>query len=727
MKLSLPVRQLMSRLKNAKEHEERTVENGYRGPSYLCEAIEATERVVKLLSTKDPERRGRLVALSNLLWQRSRCSSGILDDLNQAITRMEDALTLHPQISMLKGPDLERLSALYEDRFERENIRPDQEKAIALLEQAVHVTHSKWRIQAAIVCLWLRLRETRATVVLEVPFDDISSAPISHADVPLGRFRFIDTAAFAERSALRVIEFEHLPKDRYVALSYVWRGVPVSPEAIAETKTMSIDGATDADPISIEVLRKACLAALKERCPLLWLDGVCIIQASAEDRAWQIRRMYDLYAACKTCLVVPGGLAALVSLTTETPWLHRAWTLQEALAPPRSATLFAWDHGPHHVISAHFPVFITYLEDGAAMADTKSLTDMSILGRVRFSHIEKQHDRDAATPITLRLLGSAEHDQAPLMALAGAREFKRKDEGFANAVWRAALLRCASHPVDMIFSIMGLLRVTLDPSKYPSEDVVPALIDLMQVLLNRGDKAEWLGVAPGMAVGNEISMLPVLPKVMENGRAGVLIDSVMKDAAITMGESGDTWWKLKGAPTGAMDAEGVLTFEALAVAVRLMEGEAGEGKSFKDVKDRTWAIDHKAGTPPFAVFVGKKERYSNAALGMMIDPWDSLVMLVDEKEKARLRVLGQSLADKAASLTIGKGVMDKAASFKPKFAAGRGHDLLAKGTGMLRSTGLLDKTGLLGSSDLMHTIGYACVKPEVHQAPEWPIRALRVK
>lgn len=58
-----------------------------------------------------------------------------------------------------------------------------------------------------------------------------------------------------------------------------------------------------------------------------------MLQDNKEDKIWQISQMYDLYAKCQMCLVVPGGLLRLAELSDTTCWADRAWTLQEAAAP----------------------------------------------------------------------------------------------------------------------------------------------------------------------------------------------------------------------------------------------------------------------------------------------------------------------------------------------------------------------------------------------------------
>ena len=42
------------------------------------------------------------------------------------------------------------------------------------------------------------------------------------------------------------------------------------------------------------------------------------------------------------CLVLPGGLGRLIDPTERSPWAQRAWTLQEAIAPPVVLVVFQW-------------------------------------------------------------------------------------------------------------------------------------------------------------------------------------------------------------------------------------------------------------------------------------------------------------------------------------------------------------------------------------------------
>jgi hypothetical protein len=161
--------------------------------------------------------------------------------------------------------------------------------------------------------------------ILDIPVDDLSKAPVSWSKITHKKFRFIDAPSLAAGEKLRVVEFDALPVQRYVALSYVWRGSYNQDVQSFDTKTMSIEGVVGADPISIDVLITACKCVATMDCQFLWIDGVCIVQSDEEDKAWQIQNMFDIYKNCKQCLILPGGLSRLVPITEPTTWMHRAW------------------------------------------------------------------------------------------------------------------------------------------------------------------------------------------------------------------------------------------------------------------------------------------------------------------------------------------------------------------------------------------------------------------
>ncbi|KIY47764.1 hypothetical protein FISHEDRAFT_32057, partial [Fistulina hepatica ATCC 64428] len=180
--------------------------------------------------------------------------------------------------------------------------------------------------------------------ILSIPISDLSSCAIDPGQLATPcRLRLLDVSAFLDSHDLRIMEHtpsgsQHSEGDLsatfippYAATSYPWRDLQL-PEG-QSTSCFSVEGALHADPISVNVVRTACVAARAYGCDMLWLDRLSIVQGCRKDKTWQIQHMFQIYKNCTVCLVFPGGLVRLARLDDSTTWIDRAWTLQEAAAP----------------------------------------------------------------------------------------------------------------------------------------------------------------------------------------------------------------------------------------------------------------------------------------------------------------------------------------------------------------------------------------------------------
>lgn len=472
--------------------------------------------------------------------------------------------------------------------------------------------------------------------VRRVPFAKLSDEKISlKHGVPKCRLRFIDCRTFASREELRILEFAELPKKKYSAISYVWKGRKPKTEITPPTGWIEIDGAEGADKVCIDVLRLACETSLRLGCDLVWLDGLCIIQGNEKDRAWQIQHMYDIYASCAECIVIPGGLSRLVPLTEETNWIHRAWTLQEALAPPSSQCLFSWTGGSCH-FQANFPVLVQEIEEGTAMASIEGLLQMSLKQDFQIIKAKSRQESD----FKIVIFGNNEEQFSQIAALIGALDL-RGQEGMANAVWRSSFMRTAKFPVDMVYSIMGLLGVTLDASKFKNEDRIPATRALMQEILDKGGRAEWLAIATRMEPNPQMSTIPVFPRYSSSGRAVVEVDGKETDACSLM----DGWWMIQNAPTGTVDENNYLKIDARAAAVRTRSEREWSNTTFESVTLGEWEIVPDGEGTHYALQIGVKEQYTSGIFGMMSDPFKYALMLVKEHEPGKFSVDGYAFVE----------------------------------------------------------------------------------
>ncbi|KDQ10550.1 hypothetical protein BOTBODRAFT_136626 [Botryobasidium botryosum FD-172 SS1] len=452
-----------------------------------------------------------------------------------------------------------------------------------------------------------------ARTILRVPLPALEGMTINLDSLAVPcHFRLLDCAAFLDFNELRIIEYPDIsfdstePLPSYAAISYPWRDLQLPPGV--KSPSFSVNGATHADPISIDLLRTACIAVRKLcSCTHLWLDRLCILQTSKEDKNWQIQRMYRIYSHCDMCLVLPGGLARLAGLAEPTLWADRAWTLQEALAPGKGKVkcLFKFPHASFGDFLREacpegnkygFDLNISDIVETSIELGHSAACDLTLLcfklwvGIGRFKEdapaVWEQRDRFPVRIITTEV---AELLQMPLEM--GNRQ------GLIT-LWALAFARTSSRPVDMVFSTMDLLGIQLDVSQFQPDERTKATIKLIQELMKRQrGKATWLYIAPWVKPSREISTLPEMPITSESGRA-YLDTSTGKVLAVDAIISEKRWRSAVGlpspVPTGTMTDSGYFVFPAKAILVdgiRAIQhpGTMADGMRAYDDHE-TWAI-----------------------------------------------------------------------------------------------------------------------------------------
>ncbi|KAI0674592.1 hypothetical protein C8Q78DRAFT_1076211 [Trametes maxima] len=404
------------------------------------------------------------------------------------------------------------------------------------------------------------------------------------------RVRLVDCDALIKRDTLRIVEFSEFPDVRYSAISYPWRGVGVDDQF--SSHTFAVLGATDADPVGSRALLHACTASLLRGCPYLWLDRLCIMQNDRVDKNWQIRIMHKIYQSCRLCLVLAGGVRRLVRLDEETSWIHRSWTLQEVLAPPTVVVLIDWKLGSGTSMSGGTALAVEEVITGeSAIAPLSSVLEACTVGTFSF------------TPNPLPTNGSAPPSPKPLtveasifsahptthtyndlpfwqpqrkllapnvtaLAIAMDPALISDPDTRAYAVWQSALMRTSSRPVDMVFSIMGLFGVTLDPGAFDKDDRRGATIALAQAILSAGGSASWLALGCRLEPDRTLSTFPTFPRTSVSGvalvenREHVQEVSELVDPVYPVAEA------LVPLPKGSLDDMGYFSFSARAVRIR---------------------------------------------------------------------------------------------------------------------------------------------------------------
>ncbi|KAL6818833.1 hypothetical protein GGI42DRAFT_310785 [Trichoderma sp. SZMC 28013] len=434
-----------------------------------------------------------------------------------------------------------------------------------------------------------------------------------------GRIRLVDCVALTTNNVLRIWEFPDSPLQeyesfmcwpilKYTAISYVWKGNPVTSEDESSANLSSylaIRGAEGSDPISINVLRAVCTASLRNdkidfyrmisRAEYLWLDQLCIVQTRKSDKILQIPQMYRIYKCCTQCLILPGGLQRLARLDEETSWASRAWTLQECLAPLYPMVFFAWTIGTGRGIGTTLFRVREVESTGGALAKLKDILRACYDKPMTFnawpidSSFQSYEHLDVVakgTIIDVRIFGKGHADLYALERLR--KRFQNNRESIHpyrtqrcySLVWHCALMRTSSRPVDMVFSIMKLMGVELNPKDFQENDRIGATIALMTKILEKGGSADWLGMPSKIPLCPQLSTFPQFPRTDVSGGANYLVSGEWRS-----GRSLNDWicaspswhhekeWKWQRLH-GRMSKDGYLMFLRKAYRVSFASAEA---------------------------------------------------------------------------------------------------------------------------------------------------------
>ncbi|KAI0715941.1 hypothetical protein C8T65DRAFT_694576 [Cerioporus squamosus] len=444
-----------------------------------------------------------------------------------------------------------------------------------------------------------------------------------------GEIRFIDCEQVTEHNTLRIYEIGSLfpPKDHpYATVSYVWYGYPDPSPPSTPRPTFNARGSERAEGISTALLSYVCAAALHEGVRLLWLDRLCIMQTNWDDKAWQIQQMYHVYKRAAVSFVLPAGISRVARLGEDTPWIHRAWTLQELLAPEKSLVLFAWAHGRGTYSGATSGRVVEVVKGKCAMADADDVLQLCVDGKMSFAPASG----GPRSVVPVRVFGH--HASPQVWATMGALRLRGSESG-QSAVWRSALMRTSSRPVDMILSIMGLFRVSLNPKQFDADDRVAATLALAKGIMDARHSASWIGASFHLPPSSQLSSFPTFPQSIVSGRATVKVDGEEREVSEVMDGSYMSQWWLREAPYGVIDEDGYLCIRAKAASITLTDkrgnatpGSANrsielraDGKTYyvKDLEGKKWIVDSEKeltrNTKMMIVYVGVEGRLSSLA------------------------------------------------------------------------------------------------------------------
>jgi len=451
--------------------------------------------------------------------------------------------------------------------------------------------------------------------ILNISLRDLRGAKLSIEPFATpGRIRLIRCSLLVDNGNLVLEEFTDFPSVTYSAISYVWKGNTPDPATQHRGEVLghfTVKGAEDGDPISIDVLRDACLAVQCFNIDYIWLDRVCIMQKNQDDKAWQITQMFNLYQQAEFTIILPGGIHHLVPLNEETSWVHRGWTLQEALAPDVAYVLhlWEWEHGAvgdqdDEDTKGDIQVVVP---GRCAFTDLANLVEACTLGNLRWAPKALCEDEGEWRTEPTRILGhgtSNLHAFLDALRVAGSPRSIFRD----YAIWKAALTRTSSRPVDMVFSIMGLFDVTLDPRAFKKDDRIGTTIALAREILRKGGSASWIGISTRAPPCRHLSTFPEFPETSVGGKALIRTTGKIIDAANIVDD--DTYMAATGVfetfessqvgdvegdgfpyITGEMDETGYLTFRR--AACTLTPTNTADVKDCVDCQRTTEALESR--------------------------------------------------------------------------------------------------------------------------------------
>jgi hypothetical protein len=293
----------------------------------------------------------------------------------------------------------------------------------------------------------------------------------------------------------------------YAAISHVWeKSEEVKRLANAAKSDLEIHTDDGMNTISWLGLREVANAADELGCDYLWLDLFCLDQVARPDplgigendgeKALQISNMANIYKRATTVIVMVGGAAAVQGVNHPSGWMDRAWTLQEAVLCDKHTWAYVrWPYTPRFSDGKNsftfFPVTnpVTGKKDQLCLIKLLQLLEMPDLSKTTTSP-----PLGAPPGFKVRCLDGCATGRAQDTArTALLAVFNAKNKEWRKAgIWRSMLLRTSTHPVDVVYSVMGLFGVEVDPYR-KDRDPQYLFNDLAAKTAAKGSPG-WLGV-----------------------------------------------------------------------------------------------------------------------------------------------------------------------------------------------------------------------------------------
>ncbi|KAK7742423.1 hypothetical protein SLS62_010731 [Diatrype stigma] len=322
----------------------------------------------------------------------------------------------------------------------------------------------------------------------------------------------------------------------YVAISHVWEAasdvhnqlekMDVSDLLNIDTNSPSKD-ALDTKTLSWPGLIQMAQATDEKRVKYFWLDLLCIDQVDRddEDMDYQICIMADLYRWASCVIVMIGGAGCVQHPDQATGWMDRAWTLQEAVVNKNNTYVYLkWPVSQKRVPKPSDPKKHWIFHEVKSLSKAGDIYVCCLVGLDSLLDMADAESTALSKYPTISVLnGVADHvGNAPRLALRAARA-PNKQVKYMGA-WRSMYMRTSSRPVDVVYSIMGVFGLQVDPFK-KNRDPTFIFNDLARKTAAKVGPA-WLII--GGVTGSDIPINPdsyVIPEFPHTEKAGVKSDN----------------------------------------------------------------------------------------------------------------------------------------------------------------------------------------------------------
>jgi hypothetical protein len=315
----------------------------------------------------------------------------------------------------------------------------------------------------------------------------------------------------------------------YAAISHVWdMSEEVKRIAGEAGRPLHVEIPEGLHTISWHGLQEAANAAHQLQCEYIWLDLICLDQIPRDDpvESWrgddgekeeQIGNMANIYKFAKAVIIMVGGVSAVQGVDTPSAWMDRAWTLQESAICLRDTYVYVqWPYANRFTVNpeAKIPYEVDFIpvegEHQKALIELLDLLEMPDLSKYRTSP-----DLGLPSNFQVRCLdGHKDGSQCRTAKTALLAVLKATNDRMRQAgVWRSILLRTSTHPVDVVYSVIGLLGVEVD--EYRKQRTVQFLFNDLAtkaaVMRNPG----WLAIGgvDGSSIPRDLDshLIPCVP------------------------------------------------------------------------------------------------------------------------------------------------------------------------------------------------------------------------